>query len=70
MIDLVITHFTHPWGPLGPWKPLVTLGDPWRPCLKVVKMAKIPIFRHGRQGSPRVIINLLGLEEKKQVLYK
>ena len=28
MIDLVITHLTHPWGP--PWT-LATLGDPWRP---------------------------------------
>ena len=28
MIDLVITHLTHPWGPPGT---LETLGDPWRP---------------------------------------
>ena len=28
MIDLVITHLTHPWGP--PWT-LETLGDLWRP---------------------------------------
>ena len=28
MIDLVITHLTHPWGP--PWT-LETLGDHWRP---------------------------------------
>ena len=27
MIDLVLTHLTHPWGP--PWT-LETLGDPWR----------------------------------------
>ena len=34
MIDLVITHLTHPWGPPwtletlgGPWRPLATLGD-------------------------------------------
>ena len=27
MIDLVITHLTHPWGPL--WT-LETLGDRWR----------------------------------------
>ena len=26
MIDLVLTHLTHPWGP--PWT-LATLGDPW-----------------------------------------
>ena len=38
MIDLVLTHLTHPWGPpwtletLGDhWRPLATLGDPWRP---------------------------------------
>ena len=30
MIDLVITHLTHPWGP--PWT-LETLGDPWRPLV-------------------------------------
>ena len=31
MIDLILTHLTHPWGPplVGPWQPLVTLGDPW-----------------------------------------
>ena len=51
MIDLVLTHLTHPWGPPGT---LETLGDSWRPCLKMVKMAKMTIFRHGRQGSPRV----------------
>ena len=28
MIDLVLTHLTHPWGPPGT---LETLGDPWRP---------------------------------------
>ena len=28
MIDLVLTHLTHPWGP--PWT-LETLGDLWRP---------------------------------------
>ena len=35
MIDLVITHLTHPWGP--PWT-LETLGDHWRTlatCLKI-----------------------------------
>ena len=40
MIDLVLAHLTHPWGPPGT---LETLGDPWRPCLK---MAKMTIFRH------------------------
>ena len=28
MIDLVITHLNHPWGPPGT---LETLGDHWRP---------------------------------------
>ena len=28
MIDLVLTHLTHPWGPPGT---LETLGDHWRP---------------------------------------
>ena len=50
MIDLVITHLTHPWGPPGT---LETLGDPWRPCLKMVILAILTIFRHGRQGFPR-----------------
>ena len=34
MINLIITHLTHPWGPPwtletlgGPWRPLATLGD-------------------------------------------
>ena len=53
MIDLVLTHLTHPWGP--PWT-LETLGDPWRPCLKMVILA---ILRHvakaqgGSQGWVR-----------------
>ena len=38
MIDLFITHLTHPWGP--PWT-LETLGDPWRPLATCLKMAKI-----------------------------
>ena len=36
MIDLVLTHLTHPWGP--PWT-LATLGDPWRPLATGLKMA-------------------------------
>ena len=36
MIDLVLTHLTHPWGP--PWT-LATLGDPWRPLATCLKMA-------------------------------
>ena len=31
MIDLVLTYLNQPWGPLGPWLPLVTLDNPWRP---------------------------------------
>ena len=38
VIDLVLTHLNHPWGPpwtlatiVDPWRPLATLGDPWRP---------------------------------------
>ena len=30
MIDLVITHLTHPWGLPGT---LETLGEPWRPLV-------------------------------------
>ena len=40
MINLVITHLTHPWGPPGT---LETLGDPWRPCLKMVILAILTI---------------------------
>ena len=48
MIDLVITHLTHPWGPPGT---LETLGDLWRPlatCLKMVILAilRIPHFQN------------------------
>ena len=35
MIDLVITHLTHPWGPL--WT-LKTLGDHWRPLVTLGDM--------------------------------
>ena len=35
MIDLVLTHLTHPWGP--PWT-LATLGDPWRRLVTCLKM--------------------------------
>ena len=35
MIDLVITHLTHPWGP--PWT-LETLGDHWRSLATCLKM--------------------------------
>ena len=29
----------------------LNLGDPWRPCLKMVILAILTISRHGRQGS-------------------
>ena len=38
MIDLVITHSPIPGVPLGPWKPLATLGDPWQPLATCLKM--------------------------------
>ena len=49
MIDLVLTHLTHPWGP--PWtletlgdhrRPLATLGAPWRPLATCLKMTNFP----------------------------
>ena len=61
MIDLVITHLTHPWGPPGT---LETLGDHWRPLAtlgdyawKWPKWPKWPfsgMVAKGRQGSPMV----------------
>ena len=44
MIDLVITHLTHPWGPPGT---LETLGDPWRP------LATMP--ENGQNGQNAVL---------------
>ena len=51
MIDLVLTHLTHPWGP--PWT-LETLGDPWRP------LATMP--QNGQNGpvSYRQLVDLSG----------
>ena len=43
MIDLVITHLTHPWGP--PWT-LETLGDPWRPLATLGDMPENGHFGH------------------------
>ena len=67
MIDLVLTHLTHPWGP--PWT-LATLGDPRRPLATLGNMLEndhfggnwpfsvmSPMVDKGRQGSPR--FNLL-----------
>ena len=63
MIDLVLTHLTHPWGP--PWT-LATLGDPWRPLATMPQNGQngqnyhfqacrqwSPRVAKGRQGSPR-----------------
>ena len=53
MIDLVLTHLTHPWGP--PWT-LATLGNPWRPlatCLKMPENGQNDHFQACRQWSPR-----------------
>ena len=61
MIDLVITHLTHPWGP--PWT-LETLGDHWRPLATLLENDQFggnwsfssmpPRVAKGRQWSPRV----------------
>ena len=39
MIDLVLTHLTHPWGP--PWT-LETLGDHWRPLATMLENNQWP----------------------------
>ena len=54
-----------PWDLGNPWWPLATLGDPWRLCLKMAKMTKMTIFRHGRQGSPRVANGRQGFPRSK-----
>ena len=41
MIDLAITHLTHPLGP--PW-PLETLGDHWRPLATLGDMLENDYF--------------------------
>ena len=43
MIDLVLTHLTHPWGPPGT---LETLGDPWRPLATIGDMPENGNFGH------------------------
>ena len=51
MIDLVITHLTHPWGP--PWT-LETLGDHWRPlatCLKIAILGESAHFQVPKNGT-------------------
>ena len=51
MIDLVLTHLTHPWGP--PWT-LATLGDPWRPlatCLKITILGESAHFQVPKNGT-------------------
>ena len=61
MIDLVLTHLTHPWGP--PWT-LETLGDLWQPLATMPENGHFGHFDHfqawslrvtkGRKRSPRV----------------
>ena len=48
MIDLVITHLTHPWGP--PWT-LETLGDHWRPLATLVLWAPYTIWQAVLKGQ-------------------
>ena len=43
MIDLVLTHLTHPWGP--PWT-LETLGDHWRPLATMPENGHFGHFDH------------------------
>ena len=43
MIDLVLTHLTHPWGP--PWTS-ATLGDPWRLLATIGDMPENGNFGH------------------------
>ena len=52
MIDLVLTHLTHPWGP--PWT-LATLGDPWRPLATLGEMLENYQFPQKFQISPAFI---------------
>ena len=51
MIDLVLTHLTHPWGP--PWT-LATLGDPWRPLATLGDMLGIFLRKKIIRG-PQVV---------------
>ena len=51
MIDLVLTHLTHPWGP--PWT-LETLGDHWRPLATMPENGHFGHFDHFQAWSPRV----------------
>ena len=49
MIDLVITHLTHPWGPPGT---LEILGDPWRPLATMPEYGHFGHFDHFEAWSP------------------
>ena len=63
MIDLVITHLTHPWGP--PWT-LETLGNPWRPLETLGDMLENDHFGGNwpfSSMSPRVAKGLQGSRE-------
>ena len=51
MIDLVITHLTHPWGP--PWT-LETLGDLWRPLATMPENGHFGHFDHLTNGQLQV----------------
>ena len=51
MIDLVLTHLTHPWGP--PWT-LETLGDHWRPLAAMPENGQNGQNDHFQAWSPRV----------------
>ena len=48
MIDLVLTHLTHPWGP--PWT-LETLGDLWRPLATMPENGHFGHFDHFQAWS-------------------
>ena len=48
MIDLVLTHLTHPWGP--PWT-LETLGDHWRPLATMPEKFSVKIFSENGQNE-------------------
>ena len=50
MIDLVLTHLTHPWGP--PWT-LETLGDPLRPLATMPENGQNGQNDHFHAWSPQ-----------------
>ena len=50
MIDLVIIHLTHPWGPPGS---LETLGDSWQPLATMPQNGQNGQNDHFQAWSPR-----------------